>query len=77
MALVKVDGQPGFARNTITGAIVNTNSTAIAAARERKNRLKDQLKRSEELEQEVKTLKNDINEIKNLLMRMVDGNNNG
>ena len=76
MPLVKVDGQPGFARNTITGAIVNTNSTAIAAARERKNRVKDQLQRSEQLEQDVKALKSDINEIKNLLMGMVNGNNN-
>ena len=76
MALVKVDGQPGFARNTITGAIVNTNSAAISAARDRKMRMKDQLKRSDQLEQEVKELKNDINEIKNLLMGMVNGNNN-
>lgn len=76
MALIKVDGQPGFARNTITGAIVNTNSTAINAARERKARMKDQLQRSEQLEQDVKALKNDITEIKNLLMGIANGNNN-
>lgn len=75
MSLIKVDGQPGFARNKITGAIVNTNSAAINAARERKTRLKDQLKRSEKLEVEIKELKSDINEIKKLLMGVIDGNN--
>ena len=76
MALLKVDGKPGFARNSITGAIVNTNSREINSARERKMRMKDQLKRSEALEQEVKELKNDISEIKDLLTRIVNGNNN-
>jgi tetrahydromethanopterin S-methyltransferase subunit B len=76
MAIVKVDGQPGLIKDTKTGVVLNTNREEIIAARERKARIKAEKEKTERLAEDVENLKNDIGEIKDLLLRMIDVNNN-
>ena len=65
MKHIKVDGEAGFARDASTGAILNINKSEIAAARERKRQRK--LK-----EQELQDLKNEVSEIKELLVKLIE-----
>ena len=65
MKHIKVDGEAGFVRDTNTGAILNINKNEIAAARERKRQRK--LK-----EQELQDLKNEVSEIKELLVKLIE-----
>lgn len=65
MKHIKVDGEAGFVRDKSTGAILNINKNEIAAARERKRQRK--LK-----EQELQDLKNEVSEIKELLVKLIE-----
>jgi len=65
MENIKVSGQPGLVRNKDTGAILNINTNEIQRARERK-RLRKQK------EQEFEDLKNEVSEIKELLLKLVE-----
>jgi len=65
MKHIKVDGEAGFVRDANTGAILNINKSEIAAARERKRQRK--LK-----EQELQDLKNEVSEIKELLVKLIE-----
>ena len=65
MKYIKVDGEAGFVRDASTGAILNINKNEIAAARERKRQRK--LK-----EQELQDLKNEVSEIKELLVKLIE-----
>ncbi len=65
MTRIKVDGEAGFVRDMNTGAILNINKSEIAAARERKRQRK--LK-----EQELQDLKNEVSEIKELLVKLIE-----
>ena len=63
--LVKVDGDAGLARDPKTGAIININRQEIANARAAK-------KRRIEKDRELEDLKNEVGEIKELLIKLVE-----
>ena len=65
MDKIKIDGHPGLARDKETGAILNINRNEIQIARERKALRKQK-------EQEFEDLKNEVSEIKELLLKLVE-----
>lgn len=69
MDLIKVEGQPGLARDKKTGAILNINSTEINRIKELRKNQRD-LRRSER--EEINQLKRDVEEIKMILSKIVE-----
>ena len=65
MKHMKVKDHPGLVRDLNSGAILNINTEEIERARERK-RLRKQK------EQEFEDLKNEVSEIKELLLKLVE-----
>ena len=65
---VKVEGQPDLVRDRNSGAILNINSNAMTAARERKKLFNDRQK-------EIDEIKKDVSDIKNILMQLVEDKN--
>lgn len=65
MDKIKIDGYPGLARDKKTGAILNINRNEIQIARERKALRKQK-------EREFEDLKNEVSEIKELLLKLVE-----
>lgn len=65
MSKIKIEGYPGLVRDTNSGAILNINSNEIEAARERKKLRKQK-------DQEFENLKNEVSEIKELLLKLVE-----
>jgi hypothetical protein len=65
MDKIKIDGHPGLARDKKTGAILNINRNEIQIARERKALRKQK-------EREFEDLKNEVSEIKELLLKLVE-----
>jgi hypothetical protein len=69
MDLVKVEGQPGLARDKKTGAVLNINSTEINRIKELRKNQRD-LKKVER--EEINQLKSDVAEIKMMLSKIVE-----
>ncbi len=65
---VKVEGHPDLVRDRNSGAILNINSNAMTAARERKKLFNDRQK-------EIDEIKKDVSDIKNILMQLVEDKN--
>jgi len=65
MSHIKIEGETSYIRDRSTGAVLNINKSEIEAARERKKQRK--LK-----EQEFEDLKNEVSEIKELLLKLVE-----
>jgi|14_taG_2_1085336.scaffolds.fasta_scaffold03585_2 hypothetical protein len=59
----KVENLPGFEKDTVTNAVINTNSTAFSNRREQRSIMKS---KDAELEQ----MKKDLEEIKTLLKKL-------
>ena len=57
---IPVKGYPGFVRDEETGALLNVDTTAVDAAREKKRLWKEQ-------QREMNQLKQDVSEIKDAL----------
>ena len=69
MDLIKVEGQPGLARDKKTGAVLNINSTEINRIKELRQNQRD-LKKVER--EEINQLKSDVAEIKMMLSKIVE-----
>lgn len=69
MNLIKVEGQPGLARDKRTGAILNINSTEVNRIKELRKNQRD-LKKVER--EEINQLKSDVAEIKMMLSKIVE-----
>lgn len=65
MSKIKIDGHSGLVRDKNSGAILNINSNEINLARERKALRKQK-------DQEFENLKNEVSEIKELLLKLVE-----
>jgi len=63
--LIPIAGEPGFAKDPTSGAIININ-------REQQVVAKDRLKRFKMKEQELQDLKNEVGELKSLLMQLLE-----
>ena len=62
-------------RNSETGAIVNTNDLDYEKYVSRRDAKKAQVQQSQTMEQDLATLKNEMNEIKSLLKELVSNVN--
>ena len=69
---VPVENQEGFYRDTTTRAIVNKNKKEYKAYMANRNKMLSDKQRIDDLEVKVDSLKEDIGDIKNLLLKIVD-----
>lgn len=69
MDLIKVEGQPGLARDKNTGAVLNINSSEIGRIKELRKNQRDIKKADRE---EINQLKSDVNDIKMMLSQLVE-----
>lgn len=67
---LKVEGHSNLVRDSRTGAILNTNKSEITNARERNRINKQRQDHIKSLAEEVKGLKDDMRQIKELLMSL-------
>lgn len=66
----KVNGHPNLIRDTSTKAILNTNNTEYQNYVALKKSKEMESKRMEDIESNMNELKNDIDEIKQLLLKL-------
>ena len=59
----KVENLPGFEKDTITHAVINTNTSAFSARR-------DQLDKLKAKESEIESMKSDIEELKKIIKKL-------
>jgi len=62
---VEVEGHPGFVRDMETGAILNINKTEL-------NKIKRARAARKSKDNEIRDLKNEVGEIKSLLMQLLE-----
>lgn len=67
---MKVEGHTNLVRDKRTGAILNTNTTEIERARKLKQVSDERKEHINSLTEDVKGLKEDMNEIKQLLLKL-------
>ena len=65
---VGIENKPGLVRDTANMAVINTDRNALEAAREKQRRAALE-------KQEIQDLKNDVAELKQLITRLINGNN--
>ena len=66
--MIPVEGRPGLARDPNSGAILNINSSEIRAAKARKIAMAQEEERKKQLINDVEMLKEDMSDIKELLL---------
>ena len=69
---LKVQEHPDLARDTVSGAIVNTNMQAYEAAVNRSRNVKQQKDSMRDAVRGINNLKSEMHEIKSLLLKLVD-----
>jgi len=69
----KVDGHHSLIRDENTNAILNTNSSEYNNYLQRRAKRKQGTNRIDNMEDDLKSLKDDINEIKTLLKALSNG----
>ena len=74
MKFKRVEGHNNLVRDSRTGAILNTNTTEIERARKIKQVNEERQQHISSLTQEVKELKKDMSQIKDLLFSLVEDN---
>lgn len=74
MNFKRVEGHNNLVRDSRTGAVLNTNKTEIERARKIKQVNEERQQHISSLTQEVKELKEDMSQIKDLLFRLVEDN---
>lgn len=72
---LKVDGHNNLVRDRRTGAILNTNKNEINVARKLSKINNEKQENINTLTEEVKNLKDDMSQIKDLLFRLVEDKN--
>tara|TARA_Y100000310_G_scaffold168592_1_gene168642 strand:- start:732 stop:950 length:219 start_codon:yes stop_codon:yes gene_type:complete len=66
--MIPVEGKPGLARDPRSGAILNINRAEIRAAKARKIAMAQEEERKKQLIADVEMLKEDMSDIKELLL---------
>ena len=69
---IPVENNKGFYRDTSTRAIINTNKKDYQLYMANREKMLSDKQRIDELEVKVDSLKDDISDIKNLLLKFVD-----
>ena len=72
MKEVRVKGRSDLIRDPLTNAIINTNKTAHEEYISRRQQKQKENYKMETLESEVASIKDDLNEIKSLLLRLAN-----
>ena len=72
MEYQKIQGYTGLVKDVNTGAVINLNAQEGINARARKMKWKQQQEEFENMKESVKELKTDVNDIKNLLNKIVE-----
>ena len=72
--LIPVKGNSDLVRDSRTNQIINTNNTEYEQYLARRKKRKLEKEKSLSVEQDLATLKNEMNEIKSLLKELVNGN---
>jgi hypothetical protein len=67
---IKVEGHTNLVRDKRTGAILNTNTTEIERARKLKQVSDERKEHINSLTEDVKGLKEDMSQIKDLLLKL-------
>lgn len=75
MTFKRVEGHSNLVRDSRTGAILNTNTTEIEQARKLKRVSEERQEHINSLTEEVKGLKEDMNQIKQLLLNIAGETN--
>jgi hypothetical protein len=70
--MIPVDGHSGLARDPKSGAIININSTDIEKAKLMKKKRREAAQNDEQLRTEVKTLQNEVSDIKIILNKILE-----
>ena len=65
---LKVEGHSNLVRDSRTGAILNTNKAEIENAKKRQKTIRERQEHIDSLTEEVRGLKDDMKQIKELLM---------
>jgi hypothetical protein len=69
--MIPVEGHPGLYRDPQTKAIINTNKTQYEQYVEGRNKKLERDQKVEQTAEEVKELKSEISEIKQLLLKLM------
>ena len=72
--MYKVEGHSDLARDPKTNSILNVNTTDYEQYVARRSVKNEEIKKSQNVEQELANLKSEMNEIKSLLKELVNGN---
>ena len=72
--MYKVEGHSDLARDPKTNSILNVNTTDYEQYVARRSVKNEEIKKSQNVEQELADLKSEMNEIKSLLKELVNGN---
>jgi hypothetical protein len=72
MKTIAVEDRPGLVRDMNTGAILNINTNEIKTARALKAKRKEDTQRQVTLESDVRFLRHEMNELKNLLKQLIE-----
>jgi len=70
MKYYKVEGHTNLVRDPSTMAIINTNTSEYESYIRSKNKLSEESKKIENLENEITSIKDDLSEIKDLLRNL-------
>tara|TARA_R100000458_G_C8236209_1_gene216512 strand:+ start:818 stop:1042 length:225 start_codon:yes stop_codon:yes gene_type:complete len=73
MTIYRVKDHNGLVKNTENNSIVNENKSEFQSYIENRKRLSSQNEKVDELEQNVQEIKNDLNDIKDLLKKLANG----
>tara|TARA_Y100001937_G_C7033746_1_gene291299 strand:+ start:661 stop:885 length:225 start_codon:yes stop_codon:yes gene_type:complete len=73
MTIYRVKDHNGLIKNTENNSIVNENKSEFESYIENRKRLSSQNEKVDELEQNVQEIKNDLNDIKDLLKKLANG----
>ena len=74
MGYLKVSDNSNLYRDSLSGAIINSNSNEYNNYIQQKTIKEQENKRIDTIQNEIKDLKNDIGEIKSLLRSLINGN---
>lgn len=72
MEYLRVEGHKDFIRDPHTNSIINTNMADYQQYLSRRNVKSEENKKIENLESDVVSMKDDLNEIKNLLRSLIN-----
>lgn len=71
--ILKVEGHESLVRDMSSHAIINNDDEAYEAYRRNRQNMKRQAELIDQQSKEIKTLKNDIQEIKDMLSTLIRG----